>query len=191
MKDISEKEARASLFAKIEKELLPSAEAGAAAVGRFDVEGIEFGSRPTQKAFGIDGELRFETGRWSGGHFEPFAERMLYPVRPPKMDVEYPMNLFHVPSLTAVFVHYTPISRRLDYFEVWDYFSLMRARETDVRQTAFGLLESRIAKKHPSDKIKTSSRFIRYAEYYAVVTEVESRAFAALGEFAMMAKIIS
>jgi hypothetical protein len=98
------------------------------------------------------------------------------------MDVEYPEDAFPVPSLNAVFVHYTPVTRRLDYFEVWDYFSLMKARETDVRHKAFGLLESRIAKKHPDAKIGTSVRYVRYSEYYAVVTEVSSRELVADGE---------
>ena len=182
MTDVAERNARAALFARIEKEVLPAAERKADAVAPFTVEGVEFGSRPAQKAFCADGELRFDVGRWNGSRFEQIPERTLVPIRPPKMDVEYPENAFPVPSLNAVFVHYTPVTRRLDYFEVWDYFSLMKARETDVRHKAFGLLESRIAKKYPEAKIRTSVRYIRYSEYYAVVTEVESRELAAAGE---------
>lgn len=182
MTDVAERKARTSLFAKIEKDILPAAEARVAAIGQFEVEGIGFGAHPSQKAFGAEGELRFEIGRWNGSRFEQFGSRMLYPVRLPKMDVEYPEEVVLVPSLSTVNVHYTPVTRRLDYFEVWDYFSVMKARETDVRHKAFGLLESRIAKKYPEAKIRTSVRYIRYSEYYAVVTEVESREFAAAGE---------
>ena len=182
MTDAVERNARAALFARIEKELLPAAERKVESVAPFAVEGVEFGSRPAQKAFGADGELRFEVGRWNGSRFEQIPERVLFPIRPPKMDVEYPEDAFPVPSLNAVFVHYTPVTRRLDYFEVWEYFSMMKARETDVRQKVFGLLESRIAKKHPDAKIGTSVRYVRYSEYYAVVTEVSSRELVAAGE---------
>lgn len=182
MTDENERAARAAMFAKIEKDVLPAAEARISSVSPFEVEGIVFGSRPAQKAFGAGGELRFETGCWNGSRFERMPERLLYPVRPPAMDVEYDASLCPVRSLNAVYVHYTPVTRRLDYFEVWDYFGLMAAKETDVRQKAFGLLESRIAKKHPEAKIRTSMRYVRYSEYYAVVTSVEAREFAAAGE---------
>ena len=182
MTDAAERNARAALFARIEKDILPAAEKRVAAIAPFTVEGVELGSRPAQKAFGAEGELRFEVGRWNGSRFEQLPERMLFPIRPPKMDIEYPESVFLVPSLTAVFEHYTPVTRRLDYFEVWHYFSLMKAKETDVRQKAFGLLESRIAKKYPEAKVRTSMRYIRYSEYYAVVTEVSSRELVAAGD---------
>ena len=182
MTDIAERNARAALFGRIEREVLPAAEKRAAAVAPFAVEGVEFGSRPEQRAFGAGGELRFEAGRWNGSRFEQVAERVLFPIRPPEMDVAYPANVFHVPGISAVFVHYTPATRRLDYFEVWHYFALAKAREEDARHAAFGLLEARIASKHPAAKVGTSSRFVRYADFYAVVTEVLSRDLYAAGE---------
>lgn len=182
MTDKAERDARAALFGRIEREVLPAAEKRAASVAPFAVEGVEFGSRPAQKAFGADGELRFEVGRWNGSRFEQIAERVLFPIRPPEMGVEYPADVFYVPGISGVFAHYTPVTRRLDYFEVWHYFLLARAKEADVRQKAFGLLEARIAKSHPAAKVSTSARFVPYAEFYAVVTEVLSRDLYAAGE---------
>ena len=140
MTDKAERDARAALFGRIEREVLPAAEKRAASVAPFAVEGVEFGSRPAQKAFGADGELRFEVGRWNGSRFEQIAERVLFPIRPPEMGVEYPADVFYVPGISGVFAHYTPVTRRLDYFEVWHYFLLARAKESDeqVRKASSG-----------------------------------------------------
>ena len=182
MTDIAERNARVAMFSRIEKDVFPGAEKLAAGIASFTVEGVEFGSRPPQRAFGADGELRFDVGRWNGSRFERIPGRVLFPIRPPVMDVQYPEGVFLVPSLTSVYVHYTPVTRRLDYFEVWNYFSLVNANETDIRQKAFGLLESRIAKKYPEEKIWTSVRYVRHSDFHAVVTEVAARKFAAAGE---------
>ena len=171
----SERDMRASLFTKIEDCLLPRAEARVGAIKPFDVEGIVFGSKPTPRAYGRAGELRFELGRWDADRFIPFGARLLQPLQPPKFDVPYPKETFYLWRNT--FVHYTPITRRLDYFEVWDYFSAKRAVETDVREKALGLLASKTAKKHSAEDVKVTCRYIRYAEQYVVVTGVESRAF--------------
>lgn len=175
----SERDIRASLFTQIEDELLPSAEARVDAIGLFEVEGITLGAKPSPKAYSREGELRFELGRWDIDRFIPFGSRLMQPLRPPKLDVSYPKETFYLWRNT--YVHYTPITRRLDYFEVWDYFSAKRAVETDVREKALGLLASNIAKKYSVEKVKVTCRYIRYAEQYVVVTGVESRAFGNAG----------
>ena len=175
----SERIARKELFAQIEAALLPDAATRINAIDPFDVESVMFGSKPTQKAYGVDGDLRFELGRWDDGVFVPFGARLLHPFRPPDLDVAYPKETSFL--WRNMFSHYTPITRRLDYFEVWDYFSVKRATDTDVREKALGLLAARIASKHPAEKVKTGFRYIRYAEQYVVVTEVESRELAAAG----------
>lgn len=175
----SERIARKEFFAQIEAALLPEAATRISAIDPFDVESVMFGSKPAQKAYGVDGDLRFELGRWDDGVFVPFGARLLHPFRPPDLDVAYPKETSFL--WRNMFRHYTPITRRLDYFEVWDYFSTKRATDVDVREKALGLLSARIAKKYPAGKVKTSFRYIRYAEQYVVVTEVESREFAAAG----------
>ena len=175
----TERDVRAALFARIEAKMLPAAEKRVAAIPPLEVGTIRFGARPTAKAFGADGELRFEIGRWDADRFVPFGDRIMFPFLPPKMDVEYPKETSYL--WTNALKHYTPVTRRLDYVEIWDYFSVKRARDEDVREKALGLLASRLAKKHPAERVKTTCRYIRYAEQYVVVTGIESREFAAAG----------
>ena len=113
----SERIARKELFAQIEAALLPDAATRINAIDPFDVESVMFGSKPTQKAYGVDGDLRFELGRWDDGVFVPFGARLLHPFRPPDLDVAYPKETSFL--WRNMFSHYTPITRRLDYFEVW------------------------------------------------------------------------
>ena len=175
----TERDVRAALFARIEAKMLPAAEKRVAAISPLEVGTIRFGARPTAKAFGADGELRFEIGRWDADRFVPFGDRIMFPFLPPKMDVEYPKETSYL--WTNALKHYTPVTRRLDYVEIWDYFSVKRARDEDVREKALGLLASRLAKKHPAERVKTTCRYSRYAEQYVVVTGIESREFAAAG----------
>lgn len=178
---MSERDARREIFAAVEDDILPGAEKRVEAIDPFEVETVMFGSRPTAKAYGVDGDLRFELGRWDQNRFVQFGDRLMMPFPPPKdLDVVYPKETAYIWRNT--FRHYTPITRRLDYFEVWDYFSLKRATDTDVRQKALGLLAARLSKKYPAEKVKLTFRYIRYAEQYVVVTGVESREFAAAGE---------
>ena len=187
--NIPERIARRKLFSKIEAVLLPDAESRIGATGPFEVESVLFGSKPKPRAYGTDGELRFELGRWDGGRFVPFGARLLHPHLPPELDVAYPRETFFL--WRNMFKHYTPITRRLDYFEVWDYFSVKKATDADVREKALGLLAARIAGKYPAEKVRTGIRYIRYAEQYVVVTEVESRELAAAGaeEYEAIAKL--
>ena len=176
----AERDARAALFARIEAEVLPAAEKRVEAISPLEVGEIRFGARPTAKAFGADGDLRFELGRWDADRFVPFGDRIMLPFVPPKIDVAYPKETSYLWS--NALRHYTPVTRRLDYVEIWDYFSVKRARDEDVREKALGLLASRLAKNHSPERVKTTCRYIRYAEQYVVVTGIESREFAAAGE---------
>ena len=178
--NVTERDARASLFARIEADLLPEAEERVAAIAPLEVGPIQFGTRPSAKAFGVDGDLRFELGRWDVDRFVPFGDRLMLPLRPPKMDIVYPKEAFFI--WNNAFKHYTPITRRLDYVEIWDFFAVKKARDEDVREKALGLLANRIAKSYPAEKVKTTCRYIRYAEQYVVVTGIESRELAAAGE---------
>ena len=176
----TERDERAALFARIEAEVLSAAEKRVAAIPSLEVGPITFGAKPTAKAFGADGELRFELGRWELDRFVPFGDRIMLPLLPPKMDVAYPKETSFL--WRNALKHYTPVTRRLDYVEIWDYFSAKRARDEDVREKALGLLASRLAKNYPAERVKITCRYIRYAEQYVVVTGIESREFAAAGE---------
>lgn len=177
--NVTELDARTALFARIEAELLPAAEKRVAAIAPLEVGPIQFGTKPTAKAFGEDGDLRFELGRWDVDRFVPFGDRLMLPLRPPKMDVVYPKETFFI--WNNAFKHYTPITRRLDYVEIWDFFAVKKARDEDVREKALGLLANRIAKAYPAEKVRTTYRYIRYAEQYVVVTGIESCELAAAG----------
>ena len=185
----TERDERAALFARIEAEVLSAAEKRVAAIPSLEVGPITFGAKPTAKAFGADGELRFELGRWELDRFVPFGDRIMLPLLPPKMDVAYPKETSFL--WRNALKHYTPVTRRLDYVEIWDYFSAKRARDDDVRQKALGLLASRIANTYPAERVKTSFRYIRYAEQDVVVTEVESLELssAGAGEYKDISKI--
>lgn len=177
--NIAESEARRRVFSRLEAEVLPAAARRADAIAPLTICDITFGSRPTAKAFGEGGELRFEIGRWDGDRFVPFGDRILFPHPPPEFDVTYPKD---APLMWRnVSKHYTPVTRRLDYFEVWDYFSAKRFRDEAVREKALGLLASRLAASLPAEKVSISCRYIRYAEQYVSVTCVESRDLAAAG----------
>ena len=176
----TERDERAALFARIEAEVLSAAEKRVAAIPSLEVGPITFGAKPTAKAFGADGELRFELGRWELDRFVPFGDRIMLPLLPPKMDVAYPKETSFL--WRNALKHYTPVTRRLDYVEIWDYFSAKRARDEDVREKALGLLASRLAKNYPAERVNITCRYIRYAEQYVVVTGIESREFAAAGE---------
>ena len=176
----TERDERAALFARIEAEVLSAAEKRVAAISPLEVGPITFGAKPTAKAFGADGEFRFELGRWELDRFVPFRDRIMLPLLPPKMDVAYPKETSFL--WRNALKHYTPVTRRLDYVEIWDYFSAKRARDEDVREKALGLLASRLAKNYPAERVKITCRYIRYAEQYVVVTGIESREFAAAGE---------
>lgn len=178
---VSERDARREIFAAIEDDILADAEKRVESIAPFEVETVVFGSRPTPKAYGVDGDLRFELGRWDENRFVPFADRLMVPLQPPKnLDVVYPGDVAYL--WRNAFRHYTPLTRRLDYFEVWDYFSVKRATDNDVRQKALGLFAARLSKKYPAEKVRLTFRYIRFAEQYVVVTGVESREFAAAGE---------
>ena len=177
--NVTELDARTALFARIEAELLPAAEKRVAAIAPLEVGPIQFGTKPTAKAFGEDGDLRFELGRWDVDRFVPFGDRLMLPLRPPKMDVVYPKETFFI--WNNAFKHYTPITRRLDYVEIWDFFAVKKARDEDVREKALGLLANRIVKAYPAEKVRTTYRYIRYAEQYVVVTGIESCELAAAG----------
>ena len=114
--NVTERDARSALFARIEADLLPAAEKRVAAIAPLEVGPIRFGTRPAAKAFAEDGDLRFELGRWDSDRFVPFGDRLMLPLRPPKMDITYPKEAFFI--WNNAFKHYTPITRRLDYVEI-------------------------------------------------------------------------
>ena len=167
------------LIERIAADILPAAERRVAALGEIDVMGVRFGARATARAFGPDGEFRFELGRPTRVGFETFKAPVFFPLPPERLVFEYPKQLqtpWH--NLNA---HYTPVTRRRDLREVWDYFSSVRLREADVRKLALGALADEIARRFPGGRIAVSSRFVRYTEQYVVVTRVEARDLAAAG----------
>ena len=76
-----------------------------------------------------------------------------------------------------VYAHYTPVTRRMDYAEVHDYFHVSKFSESDIRVHALGRLAA--AAKRPG--VETSFRLVRYAEQYLVVTGIRHLALAAAG----------
>ena len=176
--DMNMKREREKMFARIEKEVLPEAERRMAAIVPFDVSGLPFGAKAKAKAFSEKGELRFDLGMWNGTRFEPFASPILFPVDPDILKFTYPKEL---PFFRNLYAHYTPVTRRIDYMEVHDYFYVSRLDDKTVRAKALGLLASEIARKFPAEAVETSVRYVRYAEQYMVATGIRSRAFAAAG----------
>lgn len=167
------------LFEKIERDVLPEAEKRIASIPALDVMGLRFGDRPKSRAFAANGELRFDIGLCDGGKPIPFDPPILFPI-----DVEIPGFRYPKEVKCAwrnVYAHYTPVTRRMDYVEVHDYFLVTRHDEKVIRAHALGRLAGEIAAKYPADAVETSFRLVRYAEQYLVVTGIRSRAFAAEG----------
>ena len=177
--DMNMKREREKMFARIESAVLPEAERRIAAIAPFDVLGLPFGAKAKAKAFSEKGELRFDLGMWNGTRFEPFASPMLFPVDPDILKFKYPKELPQ--RLCNLYAHYTPVTRRIDYMEVHDYFYVSRLDDKAARAKALGLLAFEIARKFPAEAVETSVRYVRYAEQYMVVTGIRSRAFSAAG----------
>ena len=173
------KSARAAIFSRIEREILPDAETRIKALQPFSVEGIPFGSKPTAKAFGPDGDLRFDIGLWDGTRFVPFEKPVQFPLDSSILGLVYPKELGT--NLRNVYAHYTPVTRRLDRVEVHDYFYTSRTDDKTVREKALGLLAAAVARRYPAERVTTGVRYTRYAEQYLVITEIGAREFAAAG----------
>jgi hypothetical protein len=170
---------RGKLFGRIEKEVLPEAEKRVAAIAATDVMGLPFGAKAKPSAFAEKGALRFDLGMWNGSRFEPFDPEIIFPLDVQLSGFEYPKD---APlGWRNIYVHYTPVTRRIDRIEVHDYFAVSRAPDTAIRELAFGRLASAIAEAYPAEAVETACRYVRYAEQYLVVTSISSRALAAAG----------
>ena len=174
------KRARAALFGRIEREILPDSEKRIQAIRPFTVANLPFGARPTSRAFASDGDLRFDLGLWDGGRFVPFDPQIVFPLDPSILSFAYPKETAY--GWRNINVHYTPVTRRIDYVEVRDAFIVARTSDRIVREQALGLLAATVAGKYPAEAVETTCDYVRYAEQYVVVTGIRSRAFAAAGE---------
>ena len=162
-------------FEKIERDVLPEAERHVAAIPAPEVMGLKFGAKPKARAFSEKGELRFDLGICDGGKSSPFDPPILFPLDVELSGFSYPKEAKS--AWRNVYAHYTPVTRRMDYVEVHDYFLVSRFSEGDIRAHALGRLAA--AAKRPG--VETSSRLVRYAEQHLVVTGIRSSALAAAG----------
>ena len=165
--------AKRELFGKIEKAVLPEAERRAAAIPELDLMGLKFGAKPRASAFA--GDLRFDVGIRDGASFRQFEKPVLFPMDAELSGLGYPKEVKC--AWRNVYAHYTPVTRRMDYAEVHDYFHVSRFSESDIRVHALGRLAA--ASRRPG--VETSSRLVRYAEQYLVVTGIRHLALAAAG----------
>lgn len=135
-----------------------------------DVLGIPLGSKPTAKAFQPGGELEVERGRRDGDRWVPFKAPVFFPLHPDVCTFAYPKGQGF--AWRNVNAHYAPVTREMDFVEVWDYFWADGAKESDVRARSLGLLAAAVKRAFPDGRVEASPRFVRYTEQYVVITRI-------------------
>lgn len=152
------------IFPEIAAGYLPEAEEKAKKIEPAEVLGLVLGARAEGPAFAQGGVLRFDIGRFLDGRFVPVPGPLLYIWDETRL--RFPATQKHV----EVYAHYTPITRRVDYFVVHAYYSY-KLTEEELRPEIMRLADA--VKSSPlGGKIDVSVKMLKHVADYLVKTKI-------------------